>query len=85
MDARERHLRRLAQRAAFSSRDRKRALLAILYAERHKDLREFVARGPVQKEPPPQMELPLSKADCGRSRLRDSDRRSVLRSQDHLA
>ena len=35
----------------------KRNALSTLYAERHKDLRAFVERGPVAREPAPQLEL----------------------------
>lgn len=57
MTSRERYLRKLAHKAAFARRGQKRNALATLYAERHKDLRAFVERGPVTREPAPQLEL----------------------------
>ena len=54
---RERHLVKLERKAAFARRGQKRNALAKLYEERHKDLRAFVARGPMVSEMARQMEL----------------------------
>ena len=57
--ARKAYFRRMERKVAFARRGNKQTLMAILCAERLKDLRAVAERGPLSQEPLTQMELTL--------------------------